>query len=804
MDEARDLEPAAPDGQPVSAGVSAADHSAPGWGGLGQALFEHLPIGLALADAQTGELLEVNAALLAPGGFRRDELIGRSLAEMLAPEYADFAADALEGLRCEGRFGPAEVEGVARDGSRHPLRLAGFVAQPGDGPARAWFVLGDIGDVKAQEAALADMACEATAARARLLAAVDSLPDAFVYYDADDRLVLCNARYREFYPAIADLMVPGVRFEDIVRVGLERGVYRVSRGQEEAWLATSLEAHLHDDRDLEVPLADGRWLRMIDKATADGGRVGMRQDITALKRAERRLADIIHGAEAGTWEWHLPSGANLINERWAAIAGYTLDELGEQTIDLWHRLAHPDDQALAQKRLERVFAREVQQFEYELRMRHKAGHWVWVLSRGRVARWAPDGAPEVMAGVHLDITGRKQLEEALRQAADRAESASRAKSHFLANISHEIRTPLNGVLGMADLLDETLLDAEQKQMLRAIRDSGQVLLATLNDVLDMSRIEAGKLGLERIAFRPGELLDKIEAMHGLVARDKGLALVAQADAGARQARLGDPHRILQIVNNLVGNAIKFTEHGRVAVRLGGAADGPLSIEVQDTGIGMAADEVARVFDAFEQADGTVSRRFGGSGLGMAIVRRLVEMMGGEIGIDSSPGGGTQVRVSLPLPLAEAPPGVPEPASGATRAGKAHSIAGLRVLAADDNATNRKIIESMLKRAGVAVTLVGDGHDAVAAWAPGRFDALFLDISMPGMDGMAVLRAIRARAAEAGVPAPKAIAVTAHALAHQVEEHLASGFDAHVGKPFRRADLVAALAAVAAPALRPDS
>ncbi|WP_114965248.1 PAS domain S-box protein [Alkalilacustris brevis] len=1016
-----------------------------------QGLFALSPLGIALSDLETGRFLDVNEALLAATGYSREEFLRLEYDDLIPPDLDKDHRAAMDALRETGRHAPAESEHLRKDGSRYPVRRLGLVATSSSGRPLVWSIVEDISERRSMEESLSQSARAEQDARARLLAAVGSLPDAFVYFDADDRLVLCNERYIQLYPEIGDLIAPGVTFEEIVRANLEKGVYRIAPGEEGAWLERSLDAHRGEGVSLEVPLANGRWLRMIEMPTGDGGRIGVRQDITELKHAEQRLADIIHGAQAGTWEWHLDSGKNIINARWAEMLGYTLEELGAQSIGVWEGLTHPDDMEHVQQRVAGVLTREQLQFEYELRMRHKQGHWVWVLSRGRVVSWSGDGRPQVMAGVHLDITAQKEAEQrlediisgaqvglwqhdlcsglnhvderwaqmigydlenitpldakgfmqlvhpddrpkftessgqqnrdgsghisrefrmrhrdggwiwvmsrgrvtsrdaqgdplvfsgvhiditdrkeleaalmaehayvarlietsvsgvlardaegqiifanaeaerllglippgrgeehfgrvpyrvttldgvevpeeklpfalvqargvplrdarfalecegqprrylsinaapvraeglraqvvqsvtditaqveaeaALRHAADKAEAANQAKSGFLANISHEIRTPLNGVLGMAELLDETLTDEKQRGMLDAIRESGQILLHTLNDVLDMSKIEAGKLELEEIGFRPADLLAKVEAVHGMLAREKGVQLLVISKPGAGQPRWGDPHRIMQVLNNLVGNALKFTERGEIRVRIGGDAGAPLHIEVQDTGIGMSAEQSARIFQAFEQADGSVSRRFGGSGLGMAIVQRLVGMMGGEISLQSAPGQGTRISITLPLPLATGIDETVDAAAPEAAAQARQGLQGVRVLAADDNATNRRILEAMLGRLGAEVTMVADGRAACEVWAPGRFDVLLLDISMPEMDGIAALGEIGARAAAAGAEPPPAIAITAHALAHQIAEFRAAGFMAHVAKPFRRDGLAEAVQTV---------
>lgn len=252
-----------------------------------------------------------------------------------------------------------------------------------------------------------------------------------------------------------------------------------------------------------------------------------------------------------------------------------------------------------------------------------------------------------------DVTDQYRHESRLKEAVIRAEAANQAKSRFLANMSHEIRTPLNGVLGMAELLADSVTDPEQLMMVTTIRDSGGLLLSILNDVLDMAKIEAGKLALEAVPFDVFRVAEKVDTLYSPLAEAKGLSFDVMVATGARALRLGDPHRVQQILQNLVSNAIKFTQSGDVRLAVSADAQGALMIEVSDTGIGMTEEQVARIFNEFEQADGSTTRRFGGTGLGMSIVRRLIDMMDGEITVSSAPGQGTKVRLRLPLPLAPA-------------------------------------------------------------------------------------------------------------------------------------------------------
>ena len=255
--------------------------------------------------------------------------------------------------------------------------------------------------------------------RRQLVDAIETLADGFVLYDEDDRLVLCNERYRELYALSAPVLVAGARFEDVLRYGLERGQYADAVGREEAWLVERLRAHRQAASMIEQRLSSGRYLRIIERTTPDGGRVGLRIDITELVQQKQRLADIIAGTNIGTWEWNVHTGETRFNQRWAEIIGLTLDDISPTTIGTWMRFCHPDDLARSNAALERHFAGEAPFYECEARMRHKAGHWVWVLDRGRVASWTEDGKPEWVSGTHQDITEQKTAQARLEASHDR-------------------------------------------------------------------------------------------------------------------------------------------------------------------------------------------------------------------------------------------------------------------------------------------------------------------------------------------------------------------------------------------------
>jgi signal transduction histidine kinase/CheY-like chemotaxis protein/HPt (histidine-containing phosphotransfer) domain-containing protein len=386
----------------------------------------------------------------------------------------------------------------------------------------------------------------------------------------------------------------------------------------------------------------------------------------------------------------------------------------------------------------------------------------------------------------LRLTG----EERLRAEKDAAESANRAKSAFLAMMSHEIRTPMNAILGNAGLLLEAQLEPTERESAETIESAGQTLLTVINDVLDFSKIEADRMELESVGFAPATLIGSVVSLFRLNARERGLTLAAEVDPSIPVILAGDPHRLSQVLSNLVGNAIKFTAHGGVAVRARvvdrTTHDTVLRFEVSDTGIGI--DEVgrARLFEPFVQVDSSPTRRFEGTGLGLAICKKLVELMGGEIGVDSTPGVGSTFWFTV---LLAAPTDVE--AGDVLRANedvvRTADLVGARVLVAEDNLANKRLVERLLARVGVAVTIVSNGAEAVEAIRTGGYDLVLMDCHMPQMDGFEATSAIRAD----GLAIP-IVALTADAMSGDREACLAAGMNDYLSKPVVPAALIATL------------
>jgi len=504
------------------------------------------------------------------------------------------------------------------------------------------------------------------------------------------------------------------------------------------------------------------------------------------------------------------------NERFCAVSQFTRDELVGQNHRILNSGVHPRSfwaDFWKTIRSGRVWRGEVCN-------RAKDGSLYWVAATVTPLP-GPDGRPIQYIAIRTDITERKRAETELQEAKEAADRANRAKSDFLAMMSHEIRTPMNAVLGFANLLLDTSLTDEQRRFVSTISGSGQALMALINDILDFSKVEAGQLVLECIRYDLWTALSEVSELMSVKAREKGLQLVVERGADVPRLMLGDPGRVRQILLNLVSNAIKFTQQGRVVVRATMDEGGKILLVVEDTGIGIAPHVLPRLFRSFSQGETSTTRRFGGTGLGLAISKRLAEMMGGEIGVQSAIGQGSRFWFTLPPPSLALTLGVTadfgeEIPSGTADVPPVRHLAGsanppIRALLAEDNSVNQVLARHLLTSLGCAVDIAGNGKEAIELWGRLPYDIVFMDCQMPEMDGLAATAEIRRRERESATESSgisrrhvSIVAITASATVEERAACTRAGMDDFVEKPIRKNELRRCLAELVRPQAIPHA
>ena len=497
----------------------------------------------------------------------------------------------------------------------------------------------------------------------------------------------------------------------------------------------------------------------------------------ALEMERNRLQLILDATRLGTWEWNPQTGVTIFNKRWANMFGWEVNEL-EANVESWSSRLHPEDYDAVWQAIKDHLDGITPFYESTHRIRHREGHWVYVLDRGKIIERDSEGRAIRYTGTVTDVTEQKKAELDARRAAH-------AKNVFLANMSHEIRTPLHGILGIASVLESTNLNSHQQQLLATIKNSGDYLLTTLNDVLDLTRAEEGQLKVTLGVHSPVRVLHHVIRLFEQPIKDKELDFIVDISEDIPESVLMDQARVAQVVSNLVSNALKFTTNGSISVSASWQGyenkknEGELVVKVQDTGKGI--HDTQRIWQLFEQEQDGFNRPEGGSGLGLAIVRNIVQLLSGTIQVDSKPDHGSCFTLCLPMTVQIA--GANEPKTESMP-----SLPKVQVLVVDDNKINQLIIKEMLLSLNQNVELVSDAQNALKMMQARNYDVLFMDLHMPHMDGMEATRVLR----EMDIHQPYVIALTADAYPETRTQALRAGMNDYVTKPFVKADIAKVL------------
>ncbi|TAE50641.1 MAG: response regulator [Bacteroidetes bacterium] len=498
-----------------------------------------------------------------------------------------------------------------------------------------------------------------------------------------------------------------------------------------------------------------------------------------LRISEERWDYAVSNSQDGVWDVNYATGESYVSPSWLKLLGY--DPLaGTPPVEEWDYLVHPDDRAATTAAIQRHIMGEDDFYRVEQRLINQSGVYIWVLSRGKVIEWSKEGQPVRFIGTITDIS-------ALVEAREKAEDAARSRSHFLSVMSHEIRTPMNAVIGLTHLLLQENPREDQTDSLSTLKFSAENLLVIINDILDYSKIEAGKIEFEQIEINPAGITDQIARSQRQKAEEKGITLVLDNDPSLPETVLGDPTRISQILSNLVSNAIKFTHQGqvtlstRLVLKMEDAAE--ILFTVTDTGIGIAPESIGQIFESFTQASSDTTRKYGGTGLGLTICKRLLELQNSSLVVESEEGKGSAFSFSLLLPLAVAQASVHELPSEDT---DFSSLGGVRILLVEDHPVNQKVACKFLAKWEADVDVAGNGLIALEKMEAGTFDLILMDLQMPVMDGYEAVRHIRLRSdAKSRIPI---IALTAAASIEIESEVIAAGMNDYASKPFHPREL----------------
>ncbi|GJE40193.1 PAS domain-containing hybrid sensor histidine kinase/response regulator [Methylobacterium persicinum] len=759
-----------------------------------------------LGKALDGTITDWNPAAERLFGYPAPEAIGRKASDLIFPPH--LRVEEAETLAAIGRGEPVPAHATLRmradGGMVHVLASASPIRTAGGTLVGVASLMRDIGERVAHEERVAALTAnlerevaERTAELRAVVAAQSAILThagyAIIATGVDGVISVFNPAAERMLGYGADEVVgraTPMLFHDPAEVAERARILSLEYGEAIAPGPETFVAHgRHGKANLEewtYIAKDGTRLPVLlnvaEIKSPAGEALGFLGIAMDLSERQSHAAQM-RAARAGTWSYDIASRRVRLSAECARQHGLPDAEVEIDVETEWSRLAYPDDVGRVIGELAAAVAAGGT-YEIEFRVPLPAGGVRWLLSIGRVETEAGARTGRVI-GLTLDITGRKEAERALIEARQEAERANRSKSEFLATMSHEIRTPLNAIVGFTNLmLGSGRLEPTERRHAELVRSAGSALLMVVNDVLDFARIEAGAVTLDPGPFSPWALADNCVSIVRSLAEQKGLALHLDLDPRLPLALLGDKPRLRQILLNLLNNAVKFTPSGTVTLSVRHQASGPegedLRFAVSDTGIGIPPDKRDRLFRRFSQMDASIEREFGGTGLGLAICKALVELMGGTIGVESAGGPGSTFWFTLRLPRAG-------PEEVAPLLPALPPCRRARVLLVEDNLVNQELALTVLERAGHSVVVASDGEQAIRAAAAEPFDAVLMDIQMPGMDGLTATRAIRALPdGKARIPI---IALSANVLPAEVRRCQEAGMDDHIGKPFDEVGLL---------------